>query len=633
MSKPLDGIRVIDFGQYLAGPLVALLLADNGADVIRVDPPGGPRWQHATNAMLQRGKRSIVLNLKDEDDRAVARRLVGSADVVIENFRPGVMERLGLGAAATMEANPALIYCSIPGFPSTDPRAHLADWESVVSAAAGLYYPPRLTKLGASPVYNAVPFASSFTAFIASHSIVAALMARQRTDRGERIEVSLFDAAFEAMGNQAQMIDGKPVPVNPVPTDGSPANSRVMGGRHRCGDVGWVDISPPLRGQSWFLDHFMPQEAKDAGVASMTNTDPDAVAQLRSLVAATFQSHSAAAWESLANTVAGTGLALCQSTQQWFHDQHTLDTRCVIALHDPEFGSTAQAGYPISLSKTPPETREPRQRLDADHAEILKELKEQEGQPRAATGLASDAQAVRALQGIRVLDLTQVLAGPTAARVLAEYGADVIKINNPRPDRNPHGSRAHTCVNNGKRTVLLDLKSPEDLAALRQLIKGADVFHQHLIVGAADRLGFGEAAVHALQPEIIYSSVNTHAYGGFRSGWRGHEELSQAVTGMEVRLGGDGEPARCGWAPCDYSTGHLSAFGMMLALYHYLRTGEGQHVRASLSGSATFLQVPFMIDCDGSGLGRTARPPGARLGPARPSVPGERPVALRHGGG
>ena len=96
MSGPLDGIRVIDFGQYLAGPLAALLLADQDAEVIRVDPPGGPRWRHPANAVLQRGKRSIVLDLKSPNDLAIARDLVASADVVIENFRPGVMDRLGL---------------------------------------------------------------------------------------------------------------------------------------------------------------------------------------------------------------------------------------------------------------------------------------------------------------------------------------------------------------------------------------------------------------------------------------------------------------------------------------------------------------------------------------------------------
>src|SRR5512140_2321287 len=116
MPGALDGVRVIDFGQYIAGPMTAMLLADQGADVVRIDPPGGPRHDTPANATWNRNKRSIVLDLKDEADRATARRLIETADVVVENFRPGVMDGLGLGPAAMTTANPQLIYCSLPGF-------------------------------------------------------------------------------------------------------------------------------------------------------------------------------------------------------------------------------------------------------------------------------------------------------------------------------------------------------------------------------------------------------------------------------------------------------------------------------------------------------------------------------------
>ena len=119
----LEGIRVLDCGQYLAGPLVAMMLADQGADVIRIDPPGGPLWSHPANAILQRGKRSLVLDLKSPADAAEALRLAQNADILIENFRPGVMARLGLGVEALLARHPRLIYCSLPGFASDDPRA------------------------------------------------------------------------------------------------------------------------------------------------------------------------------------------------------------------------------------------------------------------------------------------------------------------------------------------------------------------------------------------------------------------------------------------------------------------------------------------------------------------------------
>src|SRR5213080_4029061 len=123
MAGALAGVRVVDFGHYIAGPLAATMLSDQGADVIHVDPPGGPRWQSDADAFLNRGKRRISLDLKQPDDLAIAQRLIERADVLIENSRPGVMDRLGLGADAMRARNAGLIYCSLPGFAADDPRA------------------------------------------------------------------------------------------------------------------------------------------------------------------------------------------------------------------------------------------------------------------------------------------------------------------------------------------------------------------------------------------------------------------------------------------------------------------------------------------------------------------------------
>jgi crotonobetainyl-CoA:carnitine CoA-transferase CaiB-like acyl-CoA transferase len=608
MAGALNGIRVIDFGQYLAGPLAALLLADQGAEVIRVDPPDGPRWRHPANAVLQRGKRSIVLDLKCPNDLAIARDLVALADVVIENFRPGVMERLGLGPLATTERHRHLIFCSLPGFAADDPRAGLAGWEGVVSASAGLYY-PRLPAVPADPIYSAVPLASSYAAFIAAHSIVAALIARHRGGFGQHIEVALFDAAFQVMGREAQIVNGVPVARERLPIN------RAVIKRHRCGDGRWVDISPPLRGFGWFAERYLPQSALASGIADIFNADPAASTQLAELLSELFQTRSAAVWERAVNDETGAPMALCQTSAEWLRDEHARASRCVIPLADPELGPTWQAGYPIALSRTPPRAQGPRHGLDADREAILEELA---ARPRPASPAAPSAIGPRPLDGFLVLDLSQILAGPTACRVLAEYGAEVVKINNPRPE-NPLATTGHTFVNNGKRTLLLDLKAPQGRELMWRLVARADVFHQNFVRGLPERLGLDEASLRRRRPDIVYSSVNTHADGGFRAGWRGHEELGQAVTGMQTRLGGAGEPARAGWPACDYGTGHLSAFAILVALYYRLRSGESQHVQASLSGTGTYLQIPFMVDFAGrrwdepSGLAATGWGPLYRL--------------------
>src|SRR5690242_19043593 len=153
MAGALEGLRVIDFGTFVAGPMAAMLLADQGADVIRIERPGAG-FDSPANAVWNRGKRAIALDLKSPDGRAAARQLALGADVLIENFRPGVMERLGLGADGLLRANPRLLYCSMPGFASDDPRRDVRAWERVVAAATATYRP---ASEGGRPVYNALP--------------------------------------------------------------------------------------------------------------------------------------------------------------------------------------------------------------------------------------------------------------------------------------------------------------------------------------------------------------------------------------------------------------------------------------------------------------------------------------------
>ena len=207
MPGVLEGIRVIDFGQYIAGPLAAMLLGDHGADVIRVDPPGGPRWKIPANATWNRNKRSIVLDLKADADVQTARQLIASADVVIENFRPGVMDRLGVGADAMTSANPRLIYCSLPGFGSDDPRAQVRGWEGVVGAATGAYRASHASN--GQPVYTVIPYGSAYAAFLCAVTVAMALNERERSGLGQRVEIPLFDATFSVVGARGLLVNGK----------------------------------------------------------------------------------------------------------------------------------------------------------------------------------------------------------------------------------------------------------------------------------------------------------------------------------------------------------------------------------------------------------------------------------------
>ncbi|CAB4881981.1 unannotated protein [freshwater metagenome] len=212
-AGPLDGILVADFSRVLAGPYAAMTLGDLGADVIKVERPGagddtrswGPPWVDGVATYyigLNRNKRSVTLDLGDTADRALAIELAGRADVLIENFRPGTLDRFGLGYEQLRVPNPGLVYCSITGFgAATDEAADLSGYDLLVQAMSGLM---SITgQPGGEPTKVGVALIDHICALQATIGVMAALSVRSRTGVGQRVEVSLMGAALAALLNQA----------------------------------------------------------------------------------------------------------------------------------------------------------------------------------------------------------------------------------------------------------------------------------------------------------------------------------------------------------------------------------------------------------------------------------------------
>ncbi|MFN8508840.1 MAG: CoA transferase [Dehalococcoidia bacterium] len=564
MPGALDGIRVIDFGQYIAGPQAAMFLADQGADVVRIEPPGGPRWDTPANATWNRNKRSIVLDLKDAADLAIARRLVASADVVVENFRPGVMERLGLGSKACLAVNPALVYCSIPGFASDDPRAGVAAWEGVVGAATATYRPGP----AGTPIYTAIPFSSHYAAFQAAASIAMALNARERDGLGQVVEVPLFDATFAAIGARGLRVH-----------NAAAADDRDIGAimtltrQFLCADG------------RWFMYHAgnLNAQAFLASVGAAEIVAPGSGLSLddqRVRLEALFRTKTATEWEALCDA-AGTEGAICRTSDEWLDNEQALGSGIVIDSTDPELGAVRGPGVNVRMSGTPAPSPRPRSTPGADREAILATP----DRPRFA--VSNPEPPLRAaLQGIKVVDLCIVLAGPTCGRTLAEFGADVVKIDSPSRKM----VAFHNDINRAKQSIVLDLKSEAGLRVFWRLVADADVVVQNFRKGVAERLGIGYEDVRARRPDIVYASLNTYGQVGPWAGRPGHEQIAQAASGMQERFGGDGRPVLAPFAVNDYGTGFMGAYGVALALLHRRRTGEGQHVDSALAYTATMLQ-------------------------------------------
>ena len=602
MPGALDGLLVVDLSHYIAGPLTAMVLGDLGAEVIRVDPPGGPRWAHPANALLQRGKKSIVLDLGKTDDRATAARLIDRADVLVESFQPGRMAAWGLDARTLLARNERLIHLSLPGFAADDPRAGVAAWEGVIDAAAGCYLYPGCSPMdyvgdrSGEPVYSAIPQASSYGAAVALHSVAAALVARERAGFGQHIDMSLYEAAFELIGANAMKTSApraRGAGFGAIP--GRPPQL----GYYQGSDGRWLELCLfQDKHLEWFAKTFLPREWIDDGMgdAERMLSDPGLRERARDRLRALIASRPAREWEIAINEESGASAALCQTTAEWLRaDEHARDSGAVIELADPEYGLTQQAGYPVRMSLTPPRAQGPRQRLDSGRADVLARLAATAAPRRPGDQAPAEPGLRQALAGIRVLDVSQVLAGPTTSRLLAEYGADVIKIHSIE-DRQ---LGLHLYTNSGKQSVMLNLKTAEGMEIFASLADGIDVFVQNFTRGVADRMGIGERDLRRLSPAVIYASISAFGHEGYRGGWRGREQLGQGPTGMQLRLGGADGPQMAPFAYCDYSTGNFAAFAVLIALYHRLRTGQGQHVHASLAHSGTFLQVPCMVAFEG----------------------------------
>jgi crotonobetainyl-CoA:carnitine CoA-transferase CaiB-like acyl-CoA transferase len=206
--KALCGITVLEFASYVSGPYAGMMLADLGAEVIKIESPGGGDpfrgWgaadYSATFGSVNRNKKSVVLDLKSPEGLAAARALSATADVLIENFRAGTMDRLGLGYESLRNANPRLIYTSITGFGGTGPYAERAGYDTVGQAMSGLL--SVLTDPD-DPKPMGISLSDHLTGMMAAYGILGALMAREKTGRGQRVETSLLAATIAFLGENA----------------------------------------------------------------------------------------------------------------------------------------------------------------------------------------------------------------------------------------------------------------------------------------------------------------------------------------------------------------------------------------------------------------------------------------------
>jgi crotonobetainyl-CoA:carnitine CoA-transferase CaiB-like acyl-CoA transferase len=273
MSRPLDGVRVADFSHVMAGPYTTHLLGLLGAEVIKIEAPGrgdAMRYYGADRSYdgmapafiaVNAGKKSVALDLKQPLGQEAARRLIRSADVLVENFRPGVMQKFGLDYESVRSLQPRLVYCSISGYGQSGPRRDWPAIDNIVQATSGM-----MTlggSAGDAPLRVGFPVVDTLTGQTAAFAILAALLRREREHRGEYIDVAMFDASIAFMTSAVvpYLVTGRPPErTGNIGYSGQPTSGSFMGSDSRQISLGVVQqaqfeaLARELQREDWLRD-------------------------------------------------------------------------------------------------------------------------------------------------------------------------------------------------------------------------------------------------------------------------------------------------------------------------------------------------------------------------------------------
>ncbi|MCB1423024.1 MAG: CoA transferase [Nitratireductor sp.] len=633
--RPLSHIRVLDFGHYLAAPLVGMMLADLGAEVIRIDPPGGPRWKDPCFDMLSRGKRALTLDLKSPDGLATALDLVRRADVVVENFRPGVMSRLGLGPEPLHDANPSIISLSMPGFASTDPEfSGIAAWEAVIAARTGQFTDMGLNRrlMGINPSFTPLGLASAYGAAFGAMSVLFALNARERMG-GDHIEVPLASALLEGLVYNCEQIENYPERYKSprelelerrarlgLPNDLNYGElSEFLDPFYRtytCADgrgfyvVSCSIVNHPQRVLEVLGLGELLKELPDFDVYTDRNNWPDDWSlrsypvgardrqRLSDAMKAAFLTRPSHEWEQLFGEAKAPATAQ-RSTAEWLSDPHALASGLVLEVNDPRHGRMRQMGNIAWLAgdigamekRAGPVADELRQ----DLADILAEP----ARPVVGQGTGGGW-----LDGLKVLDLTNVIAGPTIGSTLARFGAAVTLVQPVTPSVDPWNAVVFGLhAQRGKESILLDLRTDAGQEVFSRLLNDADVVTMNGTDQQREALGLTQERLRAINPRLIL--VQLDAFGGPRRGPKsdhlGYDDLAQAATGVMTRFGGGPQTPEehAHFGTIDVLTGYCACVALGAALEQLRVTGKSGIARAALAAAGEMIQSQFMFDFEG----------------------------------
>lgn len=378
MSKPLDGLRVIDLTRVLAGPFCTMLLADMGADVIKVENPAGGDDSRAFGPYkkglsayymgLNRSKRSITLNLKDEKAKEILKSLVREADVIVENFKPGTMARLGLGYEVLREVNPKIIYAASSGFGQSGPYSSRAAYDLIIQGMSGFMSITGFDR--EHPVKAGSSIADIFAGTFTTIGILAALEHRRKTGAGQMVDVAMLDCMIAILENALATYDctGKsPEPIGNVHRSISPfaAFKTADGQVNVCAgnDDLWRRFCEVIGMEEYVKDpRFADNKARVANFG-----------ELSPLIDGRMEAKTTAEWTAALDAVK-VPCGPIMNMEQVAQDPHVKARNMIVELAHPIAGNLLVPGTAIKFSETPAGIKCPAPELGEHNKEVFTEL-------------------------------------------------------------------------------------------------------------------------------------------------------------------------------------------------------------------------------------------------------------------
>lgn len=573
-ESALRDIAVVDLSTTVAAAVAARLLAEAGADVVKVEGPDGDPLRDIAPvgfATWNRSKRGVVLDLAEPDGRVWLDDLLARADVLVHDRTPAGAAELGLDEASLAERFPALVVAAVTAFPDWHPRHEAPAEEILVQAESGVMDEQQGNRPG--PIYTRLPYATWSAAFLLTGGILARLVQRARAGLVGNVRTSLLQGALVPTSLYWQRSDRLPAEAEAPHTlpKAWPGASLSL---FECGDGEWIQLAGSLGGWIESPPVLEMLAIRDEVDLSETGVTPENRPRWQEV----FRSHDASTWLAKFAEVDVPCMQV-RDLGECFHDEQALINGYVVDVDDPVIGPSTQVAAPFTMD-LPCAVRKPAPRPGGEST-VLAVLGSFGGNA-ARDGLRRVSASVSPLAGFTVLDFGSMVAAPFAAQCFADFGARVVKVERLG------GERGRTLTqfagsNRGKESFAVDLKNPEAAELVQTLISSADIVVHNIRAGAAARLGVDRDSLHAINERVVLTHVSSNGSLGPMSEYPGYDPTAQALTGWErANVGHGQDPMWMRNSVLDVASGLAAFVGGLIGLYRREVTGHPGDCATSL---------------------------------------------------